>query len=411
MLRPLAGTGACTRHEYRSLSIFGFALILLAAGALLAPATGLAASTYSSTIQNSPSLEAYWRLGEATGSAADSSVAGTSIGTYVGTPARSQPGAIVDDPNGSVLLNSMDDYVNVPDGPASPLDLHDGPFTLEAWIKRSPPGTSSTFETIISKGGAYGLFLNNDRLVLRQPGVGDIATSNIPIVDSTTWHHVVATKNGTAVKLYIDGADRTGTIAGSVPTLVDSDSPLQIGVTGTNFFPFAGSIDEVAIYREVLTPSDVEAHQRIGTTPNSGRESQLLRYPYLTDVVENYATVNWATDQSEQTGVVRWGRVGTDSCSAPPNSVEATKIPIVVDGTSEYQWKANLTLTPDAEYCYRVYLGDAPEIDLLGYRRDAPLQDATAGRLHPALLVRDPGRLGRHAGGAGAGQRDAADRR
>ena len=190
----------------------------------------------------------------------------------------------------------------------------------------------------------------------------DIVTSNIPIMDSTTWHHVVATKNGAAVRLYIDGADRTGPIANPVPTLVDSDAPLQIGVTGANFFPFAGSIDEVAIYRAVLTPTEVELHQRIGTTPNTGRESQLLRYPYLTDVVENYATVNWATDRSAETGVVKYGPTG--SCTA--NTTAATKIPIVVDGTPEYQWKANLTLSPDAEYCYRVYLGDAPETDLLG---------------------------------------------
>ncbi len=174
---------------------------------------------------------------------------------------------------------------------------------------------------------------------------------------------MVATKNGTAVKLYIDGADRTGTIANPVPTLVDSDNPLQIGVSGHQLLPLPG-VDRRG-RRSTATscrPRRSRQHQRIATTPNTGRESQLLRYPYLTDVVENYATVNWATDRSADTGVVKWGPPG--SCTA--NTTAATKIPIIVDGTPEYQWKANLTLTPDAEYCYRVYLGDAPEIDLLG---------------------------------------------
>ena len=89
--------------------------------------------------------------------------------------------------------------------------------------------------------------------------------------------------------------------------------------------------------------------------------SQLRRYPYLTDVVGPYATINWATDRSSTTGTVRWGRVGTESCTA--NSVTATKTSITVNSVGQYQWKAALTLTPGTQYCYRVYLGSA---DLLG---------------------------------------------
>src|SRR5262249_1893091 len=91
--------------------------------------------------------------------------------------------------------------------------------------------------------------------------------------------------------------------------------------------------------------------------------SRLRRYPYLTDLVGPYVTINWATDQSSAVGRVRWGRVGAEGCTA--HAAPATSTTINVNGTLEYQWEAQLTLPPDAEYCYRVYSSTNPEIDLL----------------------------------------------
>lgn len=94
--------------------------------------------------------------------------------------------------------------------------------------------------------------------------------------------------------------------------------------------------------------------------------SALRRYPYLTDVVGSYATINWGTDRSESSGSVRFGKVGAEACTA--HYVSATKTAITINGVAEYQWKAQLDLEPGAQYCYRVYLGTSPanEIDLLG---------------------------------------------
>jgi len=91
--------------------------------------------------------------------------------------------------------------------------------------------------------------------------------------------------------------------------------------------------------------------------------AELRRYPYLTDVVGSYATINWATDQSRATGLVRWGRVGVEGCTA--HATPATRTTININGVLQYQWKALLDLVPGTEYCYRVYLGSDPEIDLL----------------------------------------------
>jgi phosphodiesterase/alkaline phosphatase D-like protein len=89
---------------------------------------------------------------------------------------------------------------------------------------------------------------------------------------------------------------------------------------------------------------------------------QLLRYPYLTDVVTTNATVNFATDTSGTKATVKYGRVGAESCVAHTQS--ASKTTISVQGQSEYQWKAKLSgLQANTLYCYRVFLGST---DLLG---------------------------------------------
>jgi hypothetical protein len=90
----------------------------------------------------------------------------------------------------------------------------------------------------------------------------------------------------------------------------------------------------------------------------------LTRYPYLTDVVGSNATVNFGTDQSKISAVVKWGQAGVESCTA--HTTTATKTSISVNGKGEYQWKAQLPgLQPDTAYCYRPYFGTS-QIDLLG---------------------------------------------
>jgi uncharacterized repeat protein (TIGR01451 family) len=92
--------------------------------------------------------------------------------------------------------------------------------------------------------------------------------------------------------------------------------------------------------------------------------SKLLRYPYLTDVVGNSATINWATDRSSTTSSVKWGTVAGGTCAV--SSKAAAKTSITVGSLNEYQWKATLTLVPNTQYCYRIYLGSSPQADLLG---------------------------------------------
>jgi hypothetical protein len=106
----------------------------------------------------------------------------------------------------------------------------------------------------------------------------------------------------------------------------------------------------------------VVASLGVGVLSASAYSAALRRYPYLSEVVGNSATVNWATDRSQTTGTARWGAVSGGQCT-PSNTVSATKVSITVGSTSEYQWSAVLNFPSRGTYCYRVQLG---AVNLLG---------------------------------------------
>ncbi len=118
----------------------------------------------------------------------------------------------------------------------------------------------------------------------------------------------------------------------------------------------------------------------IAVTPFAGFNATLTRAPYVTDLTQTGADVNWATTVPlTNPGTLQWGPLG--SCTAHtatvppalPNSYPAAGTPTsitnpefnVVSGTNEYQSTVVLTgLSPSTTYCYRP-LGPG-SVDLLG---------------------------------------------
>jgi hypothetical protein len=138
----------------------------------------------------------------------------------------------------------------------SSLDTGDR-FSLEAWVKRS--STSSATKTLLSKGtGGYQLSFVNNALTLSRGGSGAIAKANVPTTDTHGFHHVVATKSGSTVRLYIDGENRTGTVTNR--KIANTSTALNIGryTSGTEYLP--GTLDEVAVYGVALTATQVREH-------------------------------------------------------------------------------------------------------------------------------------------------------
>src|SRR5438105_4551295 len=77
---------------------------------------------------------AYWRLGEATGTAAADASGNGLSGTYQNAPTLGVSGALTGDSDTAVTLNGTTHYISVADNDL--LDPGDT-FTLEAWINLS----------------------------------------------------------------------------------------------------------------------------------------------------------------------------------------------------------------------------------------------------------------------------------
>ena len=201
----------------------------------------------------------YWRLTETTGAAVDTT-GNAAGGSYLGGVTRGVQGALAGDSNLAARFDGTDDYVSVPDNNA--LDRGDV-FSYELWVKRG--ALQGTSQRLLHKGAgvaSLGFGLNN-KLVLLPGGTGavNIASSTTAVTDQS-WHHVVATKNGAEVHIYVDGVDRTAAATNS--TLTSNATALNIGRASTGSGYSSADIDEVAVYPTALTPARVLAHYQAG---------------------------------------------------------------------------------------------------------------------------------------------------
>jgi hypothetical protein len=170
----------------------------------------------------------------------------------------SEPGAIAGDSDTAVRIKGT--YTGGVDiGVVFGFEDH-APFTLELWVK--PEVSDSCF---ISKGekpegGTYqGWFIYHSAVntTLRRAGTNTEA----PPIEQGKWTHVVATHDGVNSAVYINGelgAQKTD--SASLPTL---GATMRVGRMN-DWKPFAGVLDEVAIYDKNLPPARIKAHYLAG---------------------------------------------------------------------------------------------------------------------------------------------------
>jgi beta-glucanase (GH16 family) len=219
---------------------------------------------YRDAVLAGQGLVSYWRFEETAGTTA-ADAKSTNPGSYRNGVLLGQPSGLPSDAGGkSIKLDGVNDYVYVPD--RASLDTGDV-FTLEAWVRRT--STSTARQTIFAKGSrSYLLHFDSNRLKLARAGSGDVASATVTTTDTAGFHHVVATKSGPTVKLYIDGVDRTGTVTNR--TISNTSTALNIGrdTDGRRYFP--GYVDEAAVYNRALTAAEVIKHYEAGIASGAG---------------------------------------------------------------------------------------------------------------------------------------------
>ena len=192
-------------------------------------------------------LQATGACEETSGLLQDSSGNARHANAAYGTHLYSQVGAV----DNAIFWGGTESF-SVPD---SGFDFGDV-FTVEGWIKRTRTGAS---DMICAKFiNAYALYINaSNKAELDRHGVVGLVQSTTTITDFTTWHHIVATKNGATSAIYIDGADVSDPMANS--TCTDTTSELWIGEDNAGTIAIA-YLDEVAVYPTALSAARVLAH-------------------------------------------------------------------------------------------------------------------------------------------------------
>ena len=196
-------------------------------------------------------LTAHWPLNDAVGvTAADASGNGHT-GTLVGGPTWAPTGRV----GGALDFDGVDDGVEVTNAPAlgSPATL-----TLAAWINsRDPIGNTS--QLVLGKysntsAGPYMLRLNGNRRLRFRAGGAVLTTGNV-ITAANAWYHVVATYDGSQLRVYVNGAEVASRSAGAPQA--DNGLKLTIGRYSDGGSPFNGLLDDIRLYSRALSAAEI----------------------------------------------------------------------------------------------------------------------------------------------------------
>jgi hypothetical protein len=158
----------------------------------------------------------------------------------------------------ALSFDGVNDMASVAD--ADSLDLTTG-MTLEAWVK---PNARSDWGTVLLKdrgaGLAYSLYGTDganrppSAYVNRNRDIRVLGGSALPL---GAWSHLAATYDGSALRLYVNGAlASTTAVTGAVPA---TSNPLRIGGNTVWGEYFNGVIDEVRVYNRALAAAEIQA--------------------------------------------------------------------------------------------------------------------------------------------------------
>ncbi|MEQ9405584.1 MAG: LamG-like jellyroll fold domain-containing protein [Cyclobacteriaceae bacterium] len=262
-------------------------------------------------------------------------------GVYDSNPSNPKFGGTYTQPANALEFDGVDDQVNL--GDVTYMDgLSD--ITIEAWFNTdvSPYFTASNEHySIIAKGdmsfagnNAVGIYFRStdgggDLFARVGTGSGtQTASYSSPNINENEWYHVAMSwSSGGNVDLFINGllvSSSSSTLSGTINDIAES---LYLGSSDSGFEQqFDGMIDEVRIWDEVRTPSEILSNM---TTSMIGNEANLVGYyrfdqDETTDIVLPDRSINnnngvW-TDSGGGVTTPQWVTSGALDSSVLPNN-------------------------------------------------------------------------------------------
>lgn len=224
-----------------------------------------------STVVLADSPAGYWRFNESSGAAQDAT-ANNNDGTVTG--ATQNANSLIIEPTGAgITLGGSTGDINVTDA-AAIQNIFDSDGSLDVWVEAQTDGENS-FGRIFDKG-AWRLFVELEaggkmglNFYYDFSGTdGNWRTTNLELTANQP-HHIALTFNNTAGNVPIIYVDSIlvilTTLSTSVGTRVtDVGTDLVIGNRAADDRTFDGTIDEPALYSDILTAAEVLDHYTAG---------------------------------------------------------------------------------------------------------------------------------------------------
>jgi hypothetical protein len=204
-------------------------------------------------------MRAYWRFengaGSTTGDSSGNGNTGT-LGPGVTFTSAAKVGAFAAQFSGAATSR-----MTAADSPS--LDIPGTAFSLEAWVYATGCGS---YGVLLMKLNQYSLALHSvnggcaltyaDSATFSYAAVGDHG-----VVSLNTWHHVVVTFDGSALRFYIDAVGQGAPLTRS-GALTTTTNPVLLGAydpAGDFPLPNGSRLDDVVIWARTLSPADVAA--------------------------------------------------------------------------------------------------------------------------------------------------------
>jgi hypothetical protein len=163
--------------------------------------------------------------------------------------------------------------------------------TLEAWVYPTQVSNDQMFLTNASDNANYLRIVSNKSFVSFNISGTQKTLAGTTILSNNKWYHLVATYDGSIVKLYVNGIQETNTLA-QTGTLTFPSGTINIGIWATSDVrSFIGYLDDVRVYNRALSTDEIANQYKDGYT----------KYFYVNNVSRDIASDPTASTHNLET--------------------------------------------------------------------------------------------------------------
>jgi hypothetical protein len=294
-------------------------------------------------------LVGYWNFDEGRGATAADSSGNGNNGTINGaTWTTGKVGS------GALSFNGASSYVQIPYFSS----LNPPQFTLSAWVYFT--GGSGYRAVLSSRNSNYNqgyiIYVHNSNVweLWMGNGIGwDIVDASGVAVSPNTWTHIVASYDGSAAKIYINGVQKGSSIKTYVP---QTSKPALVGAGGNEGnppyqFQFPGKIDEVRIYSRALSSQEItDIYNDVGGAPSTPTAPTISSFSAFPSSITSGQSTNlsWSVSGNPAPTLLIDNGIGVVSGSTQSVSPTQTTVYTLIATNSEGSANDQTTITVTA---------------------------------------------------------------